>query len=135
VFANADSRGYYFTDYAPDDVRALAKNTAWLKPQEWMSLLGDEWWMVRAGRHDIDVYLDVTDALATSDFPTILAMLQERLSVNRGHDRESRRAATVRSVGARAILAGVEGARPAWRSEGLRRSSASARRAPDDCRH
>jgi aminopeptidase N len=84
VFANADSRGYYFTDYAPDDVRALTKNTAWLKPQEWMSLLGDEWWMVRAGRHDIDVYLDVTDALATSDVPDILAMLQERLSVIAG---------------------------------------------------
>ena len=49
VFANADSRGYYFTEYTPDAVRALARRDAALKPVERLGLLGDEWWMVRAG--------------------------------------------------------------------------------------
>ena len=80
VFANADSRGYYFTDYAPDQVRALAAHTGSLTTSEWMSLLDDEWWMVRAGRHDIDLYLDLSHALARHESPDILSMLEERLS-------------------------------------------------------
>jgi aminopeptidase N/puromycin-sensitive aminopeptidase len=80
VFANADSRGYYFTDYSPDLVRAIAKSPSSLKASEWINFLGNEWWMVRAGRHDIDVYLDVADALSTSTAPDILDMLLERLT-------------------------------------------------------
>ena len=80
VFANADSRGYYFTDYSPERVRAIAKIPSSLKTSEWMNFLGNEWWMVRAGRHDIDVYLDVADALSTSTAPDLLDMLQERLA-------------------------------------------------------
>jgi aminopeptidase N len=79
TFVNADSRGYYLADYAAADIRALAKDTSSLKTVEWMSLLGDEWRMVRAGRHDIDVYLDVASALSRNDAPEILEMLEERL--------------------------------------------------------
>lgn len=79
VFANADSRGYYFTDHAPDSLRALAKSANTLTTPEWMRVLGDEWWMVRAGRHDIDVYLDVADALAGSHSPELLGQISERL--------------------------------------------------------
>src|SRR5690606_9205937 len=49
VFANADGRGYYVTEYAPDAVRGLATSANGLKPVERISLLGDEWWMIRAG--------------------------------------------------------------------------------------
>jgi len=80
VFANADSRGYYLTNHTPDVVRALAKNPSTLSTSEWMSLLGDEWWMVRAGRHDIDVYLDVAEALSSSDSADIVSMIGDRLS-------------------------------------------------------
>ena len=80
VFANADSRGYYFTDYPPEQVRAIAKAPGSLKTSEWMNFLGNEWWMVRAGKHDIDVYLDVAEALSTSTVPEILDMLLERLT-------------------------------------------------------
>jgi aminopeptidase N/puromycin-sensitive aminopeptidase len=59
LFANADSRGYYFTDYTADTVAAFAKKPASLTASERISLLGDEWWMVRAGRHDVDLYLDL----------------------------------------------------------------------------
>ena len=52
VFANADARGYYLTDYTPDAVRALARSVRGLQPTERFSLAGDEWWMVQSGRHD-----------------------------------------------------------------------------------
>ena len=77
VFANADSRGYYFTEYAPDAVRTLARSAAGPSPIERVSLLGDEWWMVRAGRHDIGVYLDLAAALA-DDETTAVAGVQRR---------------------------------------------------------
>jgi aminopeptidase N len=79
TFANADSRGYYLSDYAAADTRALAKDVSNLKTVEWMSLLGDEWRMVRSGRHDVDVYLDVASALSRTDAAEIVEMLEERL--------------------------------------------------------
>jgi aminopeptidase N len=79
VFANADSRGYYFTDYAPDSVRALVKSAGSLNPAERISLIGDEWWMVRAGRHDIDLYLDLAAAMAGDETPAITDAIAGRL--------------------------------------------------------
>ena len=80
VFANADSRGYYFTEYTPQTVRTLAKNAAGLKPVERIGLLGDEWWMVRAGRHDIGVYLDLAGALAGDDTAAVIDALAGRIA-------------------------------------------------------
>lgn len=79
-FVNADGVGYYFTDYTPDTVRALAANVSSLSPAERLRLLGDEWWMVRAERHDIGVYLDVTDALADDATPEVLDAVASRLA-------------------------------------------------------
>jgi len=82
VFVNADSRGYYFTDYAPDSVRALvAAGGGSLKPVERISLLEDEWWMVRAGRHDVDLYLDVAAAMSGDETPAITDTISGRLTV------------------------------------------------------
>jgi aminopeptidase N len=80
VVMNADSRGYYFTDYAAEAVRALAANTAGLKPVERLSLIGDEWRMARAGRHDIDVYLDLAGSLAKDETPAVIDDVAEKLS-------------------------------------------------------
>ncbi|MGE0444540.1 MAG: M1 family metallopeptidase, partial [Vicinamibacterales bacterium] len=79
VFANANSHGYYFSEYAPADVRALAAAAASLSPSERLGLLGDEWWMARSGRHDIGVFLDVAAALAGDETSHITGQLQERL--------------------------------------------------------
>ena len=79
VFANAKARGYYFTEYVPEAVRALAKSGTTLEPVERLSLLGDEWWMVRAGRHDIGVYLDVAAAFAGDDTPAVAETIADRL--------------------------------------------------------
>ncbi|MBI3049434.1 MAG: M1 family metallopeptidase [Acidobacteria bacterium] len=80
VFANANARGYYFTEYAPDAVRALARDARRLEPVERISLLGDEWWMVRAGRHDIGVYLDLAATLAGDDTAAVIDALVPRLT-------------------------------------------------------
>ena len=79
VFANANSHGYYFSEYAPDAVRALAANAASLSASERLGLLGDEWWMARSGRHDIGVFLDVAAALAGDETSHITSQIQERL--------------------------------------------------------
>ena len=80
VFANADSRGYYFTEYAPDAVRALAGSVAGLTPVERIRLLGDEWWMVGGGRHDIGVYLDLAGSLAGDETTAVTDAFATRLS-------------------------------------------------------
>jgi aminopeptidase N len=79
VFANADSRGYYVTDYAPDALRTLIGAVSSLSPVERTSLLGDEWWMVRSGRHDIDGYLNLANNLVGDDTATIISTLASRL--------------------------------------------------------
>jgi len=78
--ANADSRGYYFSEYTPESVRALATSGN-LAPVERLGLLGGEWWMVRAGRHDIDVYLDAATAFARDETTAVLESLAGRLAV------------------------------------------------------
>jgi aminopeptidase N len=79
IFANADSRGYYFTDYTADTVGRFAKSPSSLNQAERISLLGDEWWMVRAGRHDIDLYLDLAASMANDETPVITETIAERL--------------------------------------------------------
>ena len=79
VFANAGARGYYFTEYTPAAVRAFSANVAALEPVERVSLLGDEWNMVRAGRHDIGVYLDLAASLADDDTAAITNALASRI--------------------------------------------------------
>jgi aminopeptidase N len=80
VFANADSRGYYLTEYTPAAVRALAKSAGGLKPVERISLLGDEWWMVRAGRHDIGVHHDLASSLAGDETAAIVDAVATQLA-------------------------------------------------------
>jgi aminopeptidase N len=81
VFANADGRGYYFTEYPPDTVRALAQSLKTLGAVERIGLLGDEWWMVRGGRHDVGVYLDVANTFADDSASTIIEMIAGRLAI------------------------------------------------------
>ena len=80
VFANADARGYYFSEYSPDAARALGRSAGGLKPVERLSLLGDEWWMMRAGRHDIDVFLDIAGTMAGDDTPAVVEAIANRLT-------------------------------------------------------
>jgi aminopeptidase N len=81
---NADARGYYFTEYEPAAVTALATRTPPLSPAERISLLGDEWRMVRAGRHDVGTYLDVAAAFARDETPAVVADMAGRIGAIAG---------------------------------------------------
>ena len=80
AFVNADARGYYFTEYEPAAVAALAARTPPLASTERISLLGDEWRMVRAGRHDIGTYLNLTAAFARDTTPEVIEELAGRVA-------------------------------------------------------
>ena len=64
VFANADGRGYYRTEYdqALQD-RLVKLLESGLNPGERIAMLGDEWALVRVGRLAISKYLDLASQL------------------------------------------------------------------------
>jgi aminopeptidase N len=80
VLANAGSDGYYLTEYTTAMVRALADSVAGLTPAERLGLLGDEWWMVRSARHDLDAFLDLAAALSSDTTAEITSTLVSRLN-------------------------------------------------------
>jgi aminopeptidase N len=80
AFVNADARGYYFSEYEPEAVAALATRTPPLATAERISLLGDEWRTVRAGRHDIGTYLDLAAAFASDPAPDVAAEIASRVA-------------------------------------------------------
>jgi aminopeptidase N len=77
---NADERGYYFSQYTPEALRALRQHLATLHPVERIGLLGDEWWMARTGRHDIGEYLDLAGAAASIPTASGVEVIAERLT-------------------------------------------------------
>ena len=79
AMVNADARGYYFTEYEPAAVAALATRTPPLTSAERISLLGDEWRMMRAGRHEIGPYLDLSAAFARDTNPAVAGDIAARL--------------------------------------------------------
>ena len=79
VFANAHGRGYYFTEYPPETVRDLGRSAPGLEPVERLGLLGDEWWMVRGGRHDVGVYMDLAALLADDETAAVTDAIATRL--------------------------------------------------------
>jgi aminopeptidase N len=57
-FLNADARGYYRTEYPTATLGTIARDVQrTLTAPERLSLLGDEWALVRAGRHTASDYL------------------------------------------------------------------------------
>jgi aminopeptidase N len=79
AFINAESRGYYYSEYNPEAVLALGKAAGTLKAPERVTLVGDEWRLVRAGRHDIGTYLDLAAVMAADDTPSVIDDLSARL--------------------------------------------------------
>ena len=81
AFVNAGSTGYYYTEYTPDTVRTLSRKArGTLTPAERLGLLGDEWWMVRAGRHDAGTFFDLAAALAADTTAAVTDALAMRVS-------------------------------------------------------
>jgi len=75
VMANAGARGYYRVLYPPALLRSLAKDVNALTPAERISLLADEWALVRAGRHDVEVFLDLAEGFRAERTAAVLGTL------------------------------------------------------------
>ena len=79
AMVNADARGYYITEYEPAAVAALATRKTPLTGAEKVSLLGDEWRLVRAGRHDVSTFLDLAAAFASDTTPAVTSDIAGRI--------------------------------------------------------
>jgi aminopeptidase N/puromycin-sensitive aminopeptidase len=81
AFANAGAQGYYRTAYSPDTLRALAPRIEEvLTPPERLSLSGDEWALVRAGRHNAADYLTLASGFAREHTDGVLSGVTDRLA-------------------------------------------------------
>jgi aminopeptidase N len=81
VFANAGAEGYYRTEYPPALIRAMAPDVeSQLTGPERLSLVSDEWSMVRAGRHSIAEYLSLAAGLGRERVDGVLGDVTDRLS-------------------------------------------------------
>jgi aminopeptidase N len=86
VFANAAARGYYRTAYSSDLLRALAPRVGSdLTSPERLSLVDDEWALVRAGRHGIGDYLTLAAGHAREHTAGVLAEVSGSLGFVRDH--------------------------------------------------
>jgi len=81
AFANAGGRGYYRTAYSADEIKALARDLETsLTPPERLSLLSDEWALVRAGQHSVANYMDLASGFGRERMPEVLATATARLA-------------------------------------------------------
>jgi aminopeptidase N len=80
VFANAGAQGYYRTAYPRNVLAALAPVvlTA-LTPSERLSLLEDEWALVRGGRHGIVDYLTIAAGFGRETVAGVLALVTSHM--------------------------------------------------------
>ena len=80
AFINAGAQGYYRTAYSPDMLKGLAPRIQEaLTPAERLSLAGDEWALVRAGRHAASDFLTLVPGFATEHTNGVLSNVTERL--------------------------------------------------------
>ncbi len=81
VFIDAGAHGYYRTVYAPEMLRAIAPEieTALSAPER-LTLVEDEWALVRAGRHTAADYLTIASGFGREEASGVLALVTARLS-------------------------------------------------------
>ncbi len=86
VFANAGAQGYYRTAYTPDLLRGMAPHVeADLSAPERLSLLADEWLLVRSGRHTVADYLTLTAGFGREPASGVLTEVADRLELVHDH--------------------------------------------------
>jgi aminopeptidase N len=82
VFANAGAQGYYRTAYSPEMLRAIAPHVEEaLSAPERLSLAGDEWALVRSGRHSVADYLTLASGYARERTSGVLAAVTNPFSM------------------------------------------------------
>jgi aminopeptidase N len=81
VFTNIDGRGYYRTEYPPEMLRAIAPHVQQaLTPPERLSLVGDEWALVRAARHSVAEFLTLAPGFGQEHTSGVLSMVTAPLA-------------------------------------------------------
>ena len=80
VMANAGGLGYYRVVNSPEMVRDLAREVASFTPPERVSMLSDEWALVRAGRHDVGTFLDLAQGFKGERTPAVMSTLTGTLA-------------------------------------------------------
>jgi aminopeptidase N len=86
TFVNAGAQGYFRTAYEPAALKALASEVRTkLTAPERVSLLGDEWALVQAGRHRVSDYLTLASGFRGERTSGILTELTTRLQTVHTH--------------------------------------------------
>ena len=80
VFINRDAHGYYRTAYPPEMLRAMAPEieTALTAPER-LTLVEDEWALVRAGRHTAGDYLTIASGFGREPISGVLTRVTSKL--------------------------------------------------------
>jgi aminopeptidase N len=80
VFANAGARGYYRTAYPPELLAAMAPHieTSLTAPER-LSLVDDEWAIVRTGRHGVADFLTLASVFGGESSSGALGVVADRL--------------------------------------------------------
>ncbi len=80
VFANAGAQGYYRTAYAPEALSAMAPHVEEaLSAPERLSLVGDEWALVRTGRHTVAEYLTLASGFGRERTAGVMELVTDGL--------------------------------------------------------
>jgi aminopeptidase N/puromycin-sensitive aminopeptidase len=81
ALVNAGAQGYFRTEYSSEVLRALAPDVATrLTEAERLSLVGDEWALVRAGRHSVGDYLTLASGFGHEHASGVLDEVAARLT-------------------------------------------------------
>src|SRR4029077_12139337 len=80
AFVNVGAYGYFRTAYSPDMLRALAPDIAssFTEPER-LTIVGDEWALVRAGRHSVANYLTLATGFGNEHANGVLEEVSSRL--------------------------------------------------------
>ena len=80
VFANAGAQGYYRTAYRPEALKAMAPHVEdALSAPERLSLVGDEWALVRTGHHTVAEYLTLASGLGRERTAGVMELVTDGL--------------------------------------------------------
>ncbi len=79
VMVNAGASGYYRSAYPPEMVERLSADPVGLTPEERISLLEDEWALVRNGRDSVGQYLTLAAGLHDDPTAEVMELLSTRL--------------------------------------------------------
>jgi len=80
VLGNAGARGFYRTAYDPELLRRLTRALPELRPEERMTLVSDQWALVRANATRLDGFLQLLEALESEGDHAVLDEVVGRLA-------------------------------------------------------